>query len=160
MAVKVDKLLEIMEQARPILERYRGFTVEEMLADIAVLCGAASVSQGTLGRSPRNEGAKAEKRPGPTGKRTRLQDVGAVVAQLESMDTGAMAPYLDEFLKADLEEIAARLNLKGVSSQTKSHIVGRIVRYYEDRRLPEKIAQRAPADDEAFLEEMRQKFRF
>lgn len=157
--MKVDKLLEIMEQARPILERYRGFTVEEMLADIAALCGAAPV-QGAIGRSRRDEGSKAEKRTGSGGKKTRLHDVGAVLARLESMDTAAMAPYLDEFLKADLEVIAARLNLKGVSSQTKSHIVGRIVRYYEDRRLPEKIAQRAPADDEAFLEEMRRKFRF
>lgn len=37
--MKVERLLEILELLRPILERYRGATVEDMIRDVAVRCG-------------------------------------------------------------------------------------------------------------------------
>jgi len=213
MGMKVDRVLGIMELARPLLERYRGCSVEDMIIDLVAKCGggaemleAASLAgarvgkpatlpatgvvppssnevrseggeihlgagvggeeaspasgRAPVGRGKRNEADKAEKKLRAGAKKTPVEDVGAVVAELESMDTAEMRSYLESFLKKDLEEIAARLNLKGLSGRSKPHIASRIVRYYEEKRLPERIAQRAPADDEAFKEEMRKKYGF
>lgn len=207
--MKVERLLEILELLRPILERYRGATVEDMIRDVAVRCGVepgavvpqaarqggpgahAGISEGddTGHASDLPPGTESSKTGQPevsltsegvevtaagdkagrartkpakrSGGRKKVDfDLVTVLDQLESMEPDEMASYLKEYLKKNLLEVAEALGLKVYGKANVETLITNIISYYEQKRLPDRIARRTAVDDIVFMEEMRRKLGF
>lgn len=107
---------------------------------------------------------RASSRPGPnkgSRKKAKIEfDLAKVLGDLEAMDTTDISTYLRQFLKKHLDVVAAVLKLGVPASYTKGLLITAITNYYGQKDLPNKMARRAPADDEVFMEEMRRKLGF
>jgi len=192
----VDRLLEVIDMLRPVLERYRGRSIQEMIADMASRLalpledadgiglngametpgeefdgkhsragkGAEKGERARAGaggeRKKRADGKKTGRNGSPSRKKMAMGDLEATLAELEHMDLSRMEEYLEAFFRKDLDKLARRLGIRGFSTWNAGDVKSAIVRHFEEKRLPDEIARRLPADDEAFMEEMRKKYGF
>lgn len=149
--------MEILDLARPVLQFYQEWTVEEMLKDLARRCRVEGeeVRERPVG-VPALQPVVTKPAGGSRGKDEDF-DAAAEVEVISGLEVEEMASYLDRYTKKKLLAIGEVLNLKLPMKYRKDMMVTAIINHYEKRELADRMARRMPVDDKEFMEEMSRK---